>query len=354
MRKSLALAPTLLCGLVSAQYVSPSYHAKAEGLSNNVFPFGNTTVPFRFSQLHDDVPAITINSLTFRHNATTVTYPSHSITCDGWMSTAPSASGSASTTFDNNHGTDKVQVIINRTYNHPASDPRCVPGDWLLSYPLDVPFTFGGTPATLCWEVQVTAKTQTTSITHDAFGTSTNPALQVGRGGVGCLATGRTVAMSATGTSSMSWSTNSGTLTLNGTNGPANAPAFHVLGTDKNNWFGLPLPFELPGTNTAPSGSCYIYTDVLASFPVTASSTGAMTSAVPVPATQNLNGLTTFSQFWAIDTAANSWGIVTTPGVAHNWVAPPQPAIASRIYLSGSLGLTGTFSTSSWLITKFN
>ncbi|MEZ5963607.1 MAG: hypothetical protein R3F56_07150 [Planctomycetota bacterium] len=354
MRTVVTLVSTLLCGLASAQYVSPAHHARAEGLSNNVFPFGNTTVPFRFSQLHDDIPAMTVTSMTFRHNLATVTYASHSVTCDGWMSTALTASGSASTTFDNNHGTDKLQVIVNRTYNHPASDPRCAPGDWLLSYPLDVPFTFAGSPGTLCWEVQVTAKTQTSSVTHDAFSTSTNPSLQVGRGGVGCIATGRTTAMSATGTSTMTWASGTGTLTFNGTNGPANAAAFHVLGTDKNSWFGLPLPFELPGTNSAPSGSCYIYTDVLTSFPVVASATGALTNAVPVPATQNLHGLATLSQYWCLDSAANSWGIVTSPVVPHAWVAPPPAAVACRVYLSGSLGLTGTFSTSSWLITQFN
>ena len=37
-----------------------------------------------------------------------------------------------STTFDNNHGLDKFQVVTNRTYNHPASDPNCAPGAFLL------------------------------------------------------------------------------------------------------------------------------------------------------------------------------------------------------------------------------
>lgn len=339
---------------LTAQYVSPFGHRLAEGLSNNVFPFGNTAVPFRFSQVHDDVPAMTVTSLAFRHNAATVRYAAHSITCDGWMSTAVASSSLATTNFDNNHGADKVPVIFNRTFNHAASDPTCVPGAWLLSYPLDVPFTFAGTPASICWEVHVTAKTQGSSVTHDAFSVSANPPLQIGRGGVGCRATGASGAMTISGTSTMSWSTRTGTLNVAGANVVPNAPAFHILGADKTQWFGLPLPFQLPGTGSAPSGPCYIYTDALASFPITASNTGTLTNSIPVPATSNLNGFSTLSQFWAVDSAANSWGIVTSPVAVHGFVRPTLPAVGSRIWLSGSLGAVGTFSTASWLITKFN
>lgn len=355
MRHPIVLASTLLCGLASAQYVSPAHHANSEGLANNVFPFGNTTVPFRFLQLHDDVPAMTVTSMTFRHNLATVTYQAHSITCDGWMSTAVSAASGANAMFDNNHGTDKIQVITNRTYNHPASDPRCAPGDWLLRYPLDTPFTFGGNPATLCWEVHVTGKTQTASVTHDAFSVSTNPALQVGRGGVGCLSTGRTAAMLATAASAnINWTAGTGTLRMTGANAAASAPVVHVLGTDKNNWLGLVLPFELPGTNSAPSGSCFIYTDVLLTLGGSASATGAFTSDVPVPLTNNLHGLSTLSQYMAIDPPANSWGLVTSPVAVHAWVAPTPGNPGGRVFLSGSLGASGTASASSWLITKFN
>ncbi len=353
--RSVFFSTLLLAGVASAQYVSPVRHTTAEGLSNNVFPFGNTAVPFRFAQVHDDARPGVVTGLAFRHNLATVTYPSHSITTDIWVSTAITTSATVSTTFDNNHGLDKFQVATARTYNHPASDPNCVPGPFVLSYPFDVPFVFAG-GAPLCWEAQVTAKTQTSSITHDAVTpNSTNPSLQVGRFGVGCLATGRTAAMGATGTSaSMSWAGGTGILRVTGTNAAANAPLVMILGTSKANWGSIPLPFELPGTGTAPSGSCYVYTDILASFANVASATGASTTDVPIPLANHMNGTVTRSQIVAVDIGANLWNVVTSPVVIHGFTAPTGPSVGARVYLSGSLGATGTASTSSWLVTHFN
>lgn len=345
----------LFTTLAAAQVVSPSHYTRAEGGSNNVFPFGNTTVPFRFEQVHDNLSAMAISGLAFRHNAATVTYPAHSVTLDAWVSTAAVTSASATNDFDTNHGLDKVQVITNQTFNHPASDSRCVPGDFILRYPLQTPFVFAGV-GSVCWEVQVTAKTQTTSVTHDAFtGGTVNPPLQIGRGGLGCIATGRTAAMLAAGGSTMSWATNSGTLTVNTTNAPANAPVFHMIGVDKNSCNGLPLPLELPGTGTAPSGSCFLHTCYIGA-PINsgiASATGAWSSAIPVPAFTWWNGFTLLSQTVAIDAAANAFGLVTSPLVAHGWLAPTPPSDVARVFLSASLGNPGTVSLSSALVTQF-
>lgn len=345
----------LLTGLATAQYVSPSHYTLAEGTANNVFPFGNTTVPFRFEQVHDNVPAMAITGLAFRHNATTSVYPSHSVTIDAWVSTAAVTSGTATNDFDTNHGSDKVQVVAAQTYNHPASDSRCVPGDFILRYPLQTPFVFAGV-GSVCWEVHVTAKTQTTSIVHDAAtGGVTNPALQVGRGGLGCLATGRTSALSAAGASTMSWSTNSGTLTVNTTNAPASAPVFHMIGIDKNTCNGLPLPLELPGTNGSPSGSCFLHTCYIGgpANSGVASAAGAWTSSLPVPAFTWFNGFTLLSQTIAIDATANAYGVVTSPLVAHGWVAPTPTSDVARVFLSASLGNPGTVSLASVLVTRF-
>lgn len=345
----------LFASLASAQFVSPPHYTNAEGTSNNVFPFGNTTVPFRFEQVHDNVPAMAITGLAFRHNAAAVTYPAHAVTIDAWVSTATVSSGTATNDFDTNHGSDKAQVVINQTFNHPASDSRCVPGDFILRYPLQAPFVFAGV-GSVCWEVQVTAKTQTTSVTHDALaGNVVNPPLQVGRGGLGCLATGRTAAMLAAGGSTMSWSTNSGTLTVNTTNAPANAPVFHMVGVDKNSCNGLPLPIELPGTSGSPSGSCFLHTCYIGG-PVNsgvASAAGAWSSALPVPAFPWWNGFTLLSQTVAVDPSANAYSVVTSPLVAHGWVAPTPASDVARIFLSASLSNPGTLSLSSALVTQF-
>lgn len=347
---------SLLSGLCAAQtlVVSPRYHRRAEGLSSNVFPFGNTTVPFRYAQIHDDVPAMTVSGLGFRTNAVLATvYASHSVTLDAWASTAVSNAAGMGVAFDNNHGANKLQVITNRTYNHPASDPSFVPSPFHLQYPFDVPFMHAGT-GSICWEVQVTAKTQASSVTHDAFGAlSSNPALQVGRGGVGCRSTGASAAMTIGGNSTMNWPAGTGALSVTCSNALANGAGLHVLGFDRTSWAGLPLPFELPGSATAPSGRCYLYTDVMLNAPVSASATGAVTSSMNVPATANLNGTTTLSQVWMIDPAANAFGLVTSPMLVHNFVAPTPNPPAARLYLSGSLGASGTVSTTSGLVTRF-
>lgn len=351
-----SLSSLLLCSLVSAQYVSPSFYTTAEGTANNVFPFGNTTVPFRFEQVHDNVPAMSISGVAFRHNATTTVYPAHSVTIDAWMSTASVTSGTATNDFDTNHGGDKVQVAAAQTYNHLASDPRCVPGEFILRYPTTA-FAFAGGANSVCWEVHVTAKTQTGSIVHDAISgpAVANPPLQVGRGGLGCISTGQTLAMLATGSSTMTWSTNSGLLNVATTRAAANAPMAHIIGVDKTTCLGLPLPIELPGTNGAPSGSCFLHLCPIGAAinTGTASATGAWTSSVPVPAFSWWNGFTLLSQTVAVDVGANPWNLVTSPLVAHGWVAPTPASDIARVFLSGALTNPGTLSLASSLVTQF-
>ena len=150
----------------------------------------------------------------------------------------------------------------------------------------------------------------------------------------------------------MAWTTNSGTLTVSGSNAPPLAPIYHTIGTNPNAWGSLTLPFELPTTNTSPSGACFIYNDVIATFSYATTVTGTVSSSIPIPAFPSFNGLTIYSQLWALDAAANGWGLVTSPGVGHNFLAPYTTPKLTRVYLSGSLGATGTWGTISGLVTR--
>lgn len=343
----------LAAGLAAQGYTSPAHFTNAEGTSNNVFPFGNTTVPFRFSQIHDDVPPSVITGMRFRHNLATVTYPAHSVTIDAWMSTSVNASTAASTTFDNNHGGDKLQVITNRTYNMPASVAGQAPGDWLLDFPLDTPFPFAGAPNSLCWEVHVTAKTQTSSITYDAGGSSlASPPIQVGRGGTGCISTGRTTAMTCTATQAMNWTTG-GTATISGTNLLANGATFFATGFSKSSWNGNPLPQLIPTSDLGPSGACNVQVDPLVVNFVAASATGTGSFVITVPADPALHALVLYSQILGLDAAANAFGVTASNFCTHQVVAPYTAQPVARIFLSASLGATGTASLSSYLVTNF-
>src|SRR5262245_59203740 len=161
----IALTSTVLF----AQNYSPVPFGVAEGPDNNVFPFGYTSTPFRYSQIHDDVPLMVIFGMSFRHDyGPWAAFPGYSLTMNAWMSTAVTAASGMSTTFDNNHGLDKTQVIINHTYTLPPSNPNDLPAPFLLDFPFDVPFVFLGAPSSLCWEVQITARTNTTNVIYDS------------------------------------------------------------------------------------------------------------------------------------------------------------------------------------------
>lgn len=345
--------PVLLAStILLAQNHSPAHFANAEGPNNNVFPFGNTTVPFRYSQIHDDVPTMVITGMAFRHNWATTLYAAHSVTIDAWMSTAVTPSTGAVGTFDNNHGPDKTQVIFNRTYTHPTSDPSNLPGQFVLDYPLDVPFVFVGGGASLCWEVHVTAKTQSGSIIYDAASstatTAANPAMAIGRFGTGCVATGASNPMTATATQSMDWLTPTATMTVNGTNLQPNGVTLFCTGVDRSSFSGLPLPAVIPGS------SCTVYSDIILAAAVVASGTGTGTNAftfVPQPA---FHGVTVYSQIWGLDAPANPFGLTTSNAAMHHIVAPfTSPLPASRIFLSGSLGVSGTVAVGYSLVTRF-
>jgi len=356
-----SLLVLFLSGALVAQSVSPLHFAVAEGNASNAFPFGSTPVPFRYSQVHDDVPAMVILGMSFRHNATATVYPVHSVTMDAWVSTAVTTAATMSTTFANNHGLDKIQVVTNRTYTHPVSNPFDLPGPFVLDYPFDVPFGFGGGGASLCWEVHVTAKTQTGSIIYDSVTSTattainpTNPAMAAVRVGDGCIATGRTVAMLANPGSSMNWAAPTAMMVVLGTHLQVNGIVFFTIGMDNTNWNGTPLPVVIPTSTGAPSGPCTVYADILASTLAIANSTGSASITYTFPALPGFHGLTFSSQIWGLDLAANPFGVTTSNLAMHNILAPyTMPLPVNRVYLAASLGAVGTLGLRDGLVTRF-
>ncbi|MEO6597694.1 MAG: hypothetical protein ABIP94_23360 [Planctomycetota bacterium] len=209
--RTLPLATFALAGLLPAQsvpYISPAHFAITEGTSNNSYPFGTTEVPFRYQQIHDDVPLMVISGFSFRHNAFAGATQSagFSVTIDAWISTATVPSAGASSTFDNNHGIDMIQCVTNRTVAVPANDLSEIPHPFMIDIPFDpsVIFVHLGAPGSLCWEVQLTARTNTLTTPFDAQNSSAtlslNPTLQSSRWGTGCIATGQTLPMQLTQT----------------------------------------------------------------------------------------------------------------------------------------------------------
>jgi hypothetical protein len=206
----------------------------------------------------------------------------------------------------------------------------------------------------LCWEVQITAKTNTANVVYDSVSGSnatsaSNPAMVAGRFGVGCLSTGMANPMAATAVQATNWPAGTATMTTNGNNLLPNGITLFVSGADKTAAQGIPLPLTLPGT------SCTVYNDFIISSVVIASPSGTATNAlsfVPLPA---YHGLTFYTQIWGLDPTANSFGLTTSNAVMHHIVAPfTVPIPVKRVYAFGSLSPTGSTEGYSYgLVTKF-
>ncbi len=356
------LLPLLLAATLSAQSVSPAHFTSVEAPTSNIFPFGSVSVPFRYLQVHDDVTSPVVFGMRFRHTCSSSggQESPFAVTIDAWVSTAASSAAGITTTFDNNHGPDKIQCVTNRTIQVPANDPTRIPQDFLVDVPFDpgVVFVFAGAPASLCWEVHVTARTNISSVFMDyvsaSAATAANPTLQATRGGSGCVATGQTDPMLAAPTSTaMSWPTGTGDLVVNGSRLLPNGVIVWVNGLDRTQWNGIPLPLTVPTSTGAPSGTCTLYTDPFFLTAATASATGTAQLSLPLTVTPALHGFVVYTQILGLDAAANAFGFTTSNLAAQQLVAPyASPNPARRVYRAGTLAPTGT-SDGGQLITQF-
>jgi hypothetical protein len=358
LRSSLVLF--LLPPIAAQSVVSPREYTSAEAPANNSYPFGVSTQVIRYVGIHDDLQGtpLLIKGMSMRRNGTSTTpiYPAYTITLDAWCSLAATTSTTPNTTFDNNHGSNKMQVVTNKTFNFPQADYGFVPSPFLHSVVFDTPYPYLAS-APLCWEVQRTAITLAASIFHDGATNSanTNPPMAFTPFGTGCKVSSQNVAMTATGSAVMSWPSGTGTLTVSGQSGPANSVVLVIMGTSSERFSGIPLPFLIPGSGGAPSGPCNLYTNIVLGFAATTTSAGTSLTNIPVPATPDLNGLRTFEQIVALDPAANPLGVALSNGVNHNWIAPYQLPLVARVYLLGSLAPVASGVTANYgLVIRFD
>lgn len=354
--------PVLLftLALPAQGFVSPAHFTATEGTGSSTLPFGTQSLPARYMQVHDGVPAQTIVGIAFRHDTAGIVRPAHTLTLDVWMSTAAGAAASTVATFATNHGPDLRHVVSNRTVAVPANDPSRLPGAFLLDLPFDPgqDFVFAGGGASLCWEVQVTANSATTtSIPFDAVltqgATPANPNFAGTRAFTGCLATGRTQPMSIVSANSpVDWVLGVATQRVNATQLQANGIVVWASGTSTTSWSGTPLPMALPvGTGT--SGPCTLFTDPALLTAGVASASGTAQLQLQFAVTPALHGSTLPVQLLGLDAAANALGITTSNLVVQQLVAP-YPAVIGiqRVYAVGGLAATGTVDANSPLITR--
>lgn len=363
----LAFSGVVFAAASAAQSVSPLHFAgtEAPGASSTPFgEFGAVATPFRYQQVHDDVPAMVIHGFAFRHSSTAngaVQQP-FTLTLDAWMSTAPAGTTgwNHSATFDSNHGPDRIQVVTNRTLVVPGNDPSAVPGPFAVDVPFDtgVQFPYAAGGRSLAWEVRITARTNAASVAFDAISTTNgvhlNPQHGSSQAFTGCLSTGSTLPIHATPSGGMNWA-GTGQVGISATHLQPGSIAIWVFGLSTTQWNGGPLPIDGPGSATAPSGTCTLRTDMVDLRVTSVGPLGSHGFGLPVAADPALHGATVYMQAVGIDPAANPMGFTISNLAIQQICAPyPTPFPVGTVQLSGSLGPTGFVVNSTSLVTRFH
>ena len=353
------ILPFLLipAGALSAQGItSPAHFAGAEGSTYSFDPFGTTSTPFRYLQVHNDLSGhpMTIKALVFRRDgARTTTFGGFQFFTDLTLSTAKTSSSAPNKAFDLNHGADKTKVASFQMVKFPASSFGEVPAPFTYRIPLTKPFNFGG-KGPLCWEAKVQVRQNTFHVYFDACSSSsTNPLSWALRSGASCKASAFTLPIYFSGRTSMNWPKNTGTLVFNASRAPKNAVGFILIGIHKKSLGGIPLPFEIPGSKGAKSGPCFLGVAPILILPAFTSSTGSISKyQFGFPVTPSFNGASIHTQFLAPDAGANPLGVVTSNLLSFYFLAPFKTVPVGNVYLSGT-GSSGSVRANHGLVVRF-
>lgn len=287
----------LLAASLAAQpqnIVSPLATGTAEGDSNNAFPWNSATVR-RYTQIHSDLTgqARAITQLSFRGNAGNTTNYTGTYACDLEMSMGDSVAwNQAQFVFAANYIGTPVPVFARRVINlGPLGQNQTTgPLPFTVQIPLDAPYPYTGVNS-LIWDALIHSNTLSGNFNQiDAeTGSSTSGTSTIV--GTGCIATGRTTAMTHT----FGAIDRGGVVMLTPTvsQAPATVPCYLALGLTNPN---LPIP-----------GLCAnSYTDLTAIIDLGPSSAaGAVTAdagiAFVLP-NVGLSGATFYTQALALDT----------------------------------------------------
>lgn len=321
-------ALSLSTALASQSRVHPTHWAQAEGNHTIQKPFTNGRlvggVGYRYLQILDGVPAMSVRGLRLRRNGTDQSaFKAVSLTLEITASVAKASAASPWTTIDANHGSGKTLVRSLAVLNFPVTNartPLMLPSPFEYDVPFDKPFGFPG--GNLALEFRVTSRGNG-SIWFDACrGSNSDPNPLADSLGVGCKAAGETSRVSLSHGISHSWQKGTTSWSFSGNRLPPSGVVVLALGFDNANWGALPLPLTLPGTTNAPSGPCtlFISPDVTAAFPVQANGRFSQTFSLGLDA--RFHGLDVYAQLLAPDALANGFGWVVSNAVSRHWIAP--------------------------------
>lgn len=313
---------------VAQDIVTPKNFTNSEAASFSNEAIGTTATPTTWLEVMDELKGTprTIKGIAFRRDGQTTSFNNTAATVlvTAKASTAATTAATVSGTFAANHGANKATVTAFTVVQWPASSYEGPAPDLWFPIMFNTPYNFDGT-GPLAVEVQVTSRTHTSSYYFDWESNTngvSNPQSYDASFGTGCTTSTQTNPMLLTGGSQSNWPNSSVTLTYSGQRMPPSTLISMVIGTDKTNIAGLPLPLQLPGTATAPSGPCTIYTNVLLAVPALTNANGSMTFNLGFGVNPFFNGLHVYAQAAALDPVANPLGLVLSNAEVHNLVAP--------------------------------
>lgn len=345
----------VLAGAASAQgFVSPAIFARMEGNTWSSAGIGARAAPARLLQIHEDVPAGSVSALLLRRDGQTSTdFPSLSLVCSIHMSTATTTAAQPDATFANNHGSDRRTVAANQIVQLPATQHDGFAAPFAYRLPLSTPYQHQAT-GPLCFEVELVTTSSNTTLFFDAASSSnSNPGGLTDTVGQGCRSSGGTARATLNGSFQPNWGARTMTLALNGHGLPQTALGVLALGDSRTQWGALTLPFELPGTASAPSGSCYVLNSMVVTLPQFTTATGTMTASLGYRPHPSMRGRDFYLQMVAPDAAANAWGLVTTNGMEfHPWA--PWTSVPIGTVEATNLGATGTVRRNHGQIVRFD
>ena len=351
---ALAAAPTLHAQTI----VSPPNFAVAEAPSYGWGGIGTTATPSVLQTVHDGFAgtARTFRGVSFRRDGVvnTATYAPASMLVSVFMSTAATTAATASDTFAQNHGANKKAVAQFSLVQLPASSFKGLNAPFEFHIPFASPFSYSGT-GSVCLEIQVQSRTQTQLYYLDFVpGGQANPPLETISKGSGCKVAGANSAIVLQPSYTSNWPGNSVTFRYSGYNLAPNSLVTVGIGISDQVYAGLPLPAALPGTSSAPSGTCTIYNDYLLQIPALSDANGQMNLNLGSTASPAQNGVNLYAQLITLSAGANAYGLSMSNGVQHQIVAPYAAPTTATIYADGTLGPTGTLLKGQSYVMRFD
>jgi hypothetical protein len=328
---------TVLAPVAAQALISPAINRTREGNGWAHFPFFGSAVPERYLQLHCDLPgARTISALVLRPDG----FSSDAVAFGGTLrlSNAPAGVDCAAPapTFAGNHGSNQVTMNVPRldfpAQTFSAGDP--FPRPFAFAIPLPTPFASNGMSA-LVWDVEVTTRFQMGSGNCDAVQGLAGAWNVADRFGQGCRRSSTGFPALHDAQMAPQWGAGPMTVTLVAANMDPRQdpprPVVFAIGLSSTSWQGLSLPFELPGTRTAPSGPCWINSSweiLLAGAVGNSNGFATMTFAAPEPRT----GINLYTQAIGWAPNANPGNLITSNSV-HTYLAPPITSLPPVAFL---------------------